>query len=351
MRTLFVSPLPPSKCGIASYAEEHYLRLVSDGTEVKTASMLPDSKTDLHVNLRSLRSCLAFLLSVLRFRPRSVVVHYADVMFFPWRIPGRIRRKVLRVFQSLVLLTLAKTATNSSVIVHELPVDRELPRFNTWIRQLALGSFTEIAFHTRSMREEFHQRFPRISRARTSEIDHARFMQRRFHGTREEARAKLHLAADRLQFLCLGFFHQAKGFDEAITAFRNADIGSSAHLHVVGTPHGSTDAIVQHAALLAKLCEDTQGAFCHEVFVDDEGFDMWLAAADLLILPYRGVASSGVGARASLYGTRLLIRNLVNLTDQFPDAVTFEDEAALTLELQSLAAASPSHPMAGNPNC
>ena len=62
-----------------------------------------------------------------------------------------------------------------------------------------------------------------------------------------------------------------------------------------------------------------------------------LIAVDLLFLPYRGVASSGVGARAELYGCPIVIRALPNLTDQFPRASMFTESEKLLEIMKSYA--------------
>lgn len=323
-QVMMVSPLPPSRCGLASYAEEHCQCLEAEGKETLTVSMLPDSHADIHLNLASVTSCLKSLLKVWRNRTPEVIVHYADGHFFPWRITCAMTRGICRVLQSVLLHLLARRSLQSLVIIHEIPTTLDQSRFNNWTREFALEAFGKIAFHTDSMREEFLLRFTRITREQTIVVEHTQFMRKRFEGTRAEARKKLALPASDLVLLCMGFLHESKGFHDAVTAFAQSNPENFMQLHLVGSAQSESPSAVAYAATLRTLCSQTPNVFLHEEYLDDTIFDTWLAAADVLLLPYIGVASSGVGARASLYGTDLIVRNLDALTEQFTKAETFE---------------------------
>lgn len=49
-----------------------------------------------------------------------------------------------------------------------------------------------------------------------------------------------------------------------------------------------------------------------EEYVSDEDFDMWIVAADVLLLPYRRAWSSGALARARLLGTRSIVSSVAS---------------------------------------
>ena len=64
--------------------------------------------------------------------------------------------------------------------------------------------------------------------------------------------------------------------------------------------------------------------------LNDEEFDRWIQAADMVLLPYRTISSSGVAARASLYGKKLILRDLPAFREEYPEAVFFKTEEELT---------------------
>ena len=326
----FFSPLPPSRCGIASYAAEHLLSLEADGVRVNRISMLKDSEADVYLNLKSVRSCLKALCQSSDQKSNDLVVHYADNLFFPRRAEGIFSRRICYFLQALLLHRLAKQSSKSLVVIHEIPTVTDLSWINNWTRHFALGTFDEIAFHTLTMRNDFMHRFPKIPTYKTSVVKHTQFMQPHYRGTRVEARTELGIKSAGVIFLCIGFLHHSKGFHDAIHAFSMVpQPSSSAQLHIVGSAPGKQPEAQSYAKELEALGANTANVFSHQQYLNDDAFDRWLAAADVVILPYLGVASSGVGARASLYGTDVIIRNLPNFTEQLPDAETFTTTAEL----------------------
>jgi glycosyltransferase involved in cell wall biosynthesis len=326
---LLVSALPPSRCGVANYAAEHLQRLREEGEEVTTISPLADSTANLHIDLRSIFGCLSSLIRLWCCKPKGIFLHYADIHFFPWRVRIPILRGICRLLQSCLLRRIGSSAPHSLLVIHEIYTNADMPPFARWTRQNGFIGFDEIAFHTDAMRRDFLHRFPGIPIERTSIIEHSRYMVRKFTGTREDARRKLELPETGRILICLGFIHQTKGFHDAVEAFKIAGPSTDTSLHIIGNMHEQRADDALYAEFFRLRCSETPGVHMHEGWIDDEVFDAWLAAADLVILPYLGVASSGVGARASIYDKPLIIRNLPNLTEQFPDAITFDSTEEL----------------------
>lgn len=115
---------------------------------------------------------------------------------------------------------------------------------------------------------------------------------------RAEARQRLSLA-DAPTALLLGLLRSYKGLDllaeawPAVVAER-----SDARLLVVGAAYG-------HQPALDRLRE-LPGVEVREGFVPEDDIDAWAAAADILVLPYRHGAHSGVLHRGLAAGTPVL---------------------------------------------
>lgn len=322
---LLISTLPPTRCGVGTYAAEHLEVLRSRGMEITTASPDGDSQADHRFDPTDLVSTWRWLCFCYRARFDSVYLHYVDRHYFKGRRDQLLTRILLRLFMALALRRLASQAGDSTIILHEISHQQKNPWTYRTLRNLVFSVFKNSVFHTEPMRVDCLEIYKGFHRGHSLIADHTQYMRRKFNGTPAEARYKFGLNANAQIFLCIGFLQSSKGFDDALQAFRDAALPSSCELHLVGSLQKEQAKGRAHVTDLAKGCISTPRCHLHECYLSDEDFDSWLAAADIVILPYRGVASSGVGARASLYEKKLIVRDLPNLTDQFPEAKRFTD--------------------------
>jgi glycosyltransferase involved in cell wall biosynthesis len=145
------------------------------------------------------------------------------------------------------------------------------------------------------------------------------------------ARRQLHVPSEGTVFVCAGFIQPSKGFDRAVDAFERASAGAAApvpRLYVVGSVREPTAENRAYADALAERCDAVAGAALVEGFVDDAGFDLWISAADWVVLPYRRAFSSGVLARAHALGRPSLVSPVGGLSEQAgpSDVVVGDDE-------------------------
>jgi glycosyltransferase involved in cell wall biosynthesis len=329
-KVCIISSFPPSKCGIGTYANEQLDRLQEVGVDVLTVSMLPDSRSDLHFDFGQIAGSLRWLSFCLFAQLDSVFVHYADAYYFPYdAAAGWFARLVCRILQSFGLRFLSLKAGKESVlIIHELMTGASIPFLTRLYKNLAFGGFARIEFHTESGRRQAMETYSSITGKNTYLINHARHMKPKFFGDQNSARESLGLPKDRCIFLCLGFIAYSKGFDIAVKAFCKAS-PKNARLHIVGSLGNQKDA-ADYGIALRELSSMNGNVQITEQFVDDSTFDCWLQAADVVILPYRSISSSGVGARAAVYDKPLLISDLPGLKESFPNGTVFRDENHLS---------------------
>jgi glycosyltransferase involved in cell wall biosynthesis len=136
----------------------------------------------------------------------------------------------------------------------------------------------------------------------------------------------------------LGFLQPHKGFDRAIDAFVTAGLASRhAHLHVVGAVRTSEPHFVQWADQLGERVNALDGVTLHRGFVSDRQFDAWIAAADVVVLPYRIIWSSGVMERCRLFGTPVIASRVGGVADQAPEGTVLvgDDHELLTAMVQA----------------
>lgn len=333
---LVISSLPPARCGVATYAAEHIRQLMGRAFVVRTATTVSDSQSEHVFEITGIRGCLSWLKFCRRQKGQQVCLHYTDMHFFPRASGGWMKRLCCRLLQSIALRDLGNCSGNASVVFHELATGTAMPVVSSKLRVFAFRGWKELQFHTQSMRDECLRHYRGLPYEKCRIIEHAAQMCRKFDGTPSQARSILGLDRDKRIFLCIGFLTASKGFDAAIRAFHESGIGASgiAQLHIVGDTPGNapTPSVLDILRTQANTCP---GVILHHGYVDDITFDIWLAACDVLVLPYVGGASSGVGARASLYGKRLMIRALPNLRDQFPFADVFSSHDDLVALLRS----------------
>ena len=334
-RICIISSFPPSKCGLATYADEQAKRLSEDGRVVEKVTFSPDSDADRHFDFQ----CIAGLISWLYFcwtaRFDAVYVHYADTYYFPPCICSRWMVPLFRMIQGFALRCLSRSAGKTgTLIIHELVTAGAIPARARLYKNMAMGGFARVGFHTTSSREEAIKTYSSLTPKNTSLIDHANFMRKKYSGTQREARVALALPDDDCIFLCIGFIAPQKGFDRAIEAFAVETI-SNAGIYVVGSVHPTSPFPNYTKALKNKIGNVPHAHFVEE-YVSDDLFDCWLQAADAVILPYRSVNSSGAGARATLFNKKVIISDIPNLWEQFPEATVFRDEEELASILRDI---------------
>jgi len=316
VRILVVSSYPPRHCGIGAYASAQVERLRAEGEDVVVLSP-PDGDGDVR---RAFIGGAAFRrAAAIGDRFDRIVVHYETGLYFRPRSPFT----HMATAASLLYLTLRRR--NVEIVVHEanVPPNRWRPDY----RMLGMAfARARLAFHTDAERDALERAY-RI-RTRSRLIAHTDGVTVHARLTRQQARERLGLEAGGTLFVCAGFLHPDKGFDRAIRAFGAA--GSPGRLFVVGSVRIPSDATDRYVGDLRRLAADTPNVTLLEGFVSDDDFDAWVAAADLMVLPYRAAWSSGALARAQRLGTRALVSEVGGLAEQAgPDDVVFGTEEAL----------------------
>jgi glycosyltransferase involved in cell wall biosynthesis len=329
MRILMVSPYPPLRDGIAAYAVQAVAALRGEGHEVEVLSPGP-SAAHHHLDLQGPRGPLALARRVRGYD--KVVIQFHPDIFYP--VPST----PLRHAQvSLALLVAVRAARSSEVIVHEIDYRIGRRRGPDGIAARRLWRRVDrVVLHTEGERRDFIEAFG-VRPERTAVVAHGANFVRRTSMTRQAARRSLGIPDEELVFLAIGFIQPHKGFDRAVRAFD----GLGAHgcsLHVVGSVRVDEPEYLVYLAELRGLVEATPGAHLHDQYVSDELFDRWLVAADVVVLPYRNIWSSGVLERALLYERRVIATAVGGLSQQAGErpGITLVGEADLAAAMWRL---------------
>jgi len=336
---LVLGPYPPMRDGIGVYVRDAVERMRASSEGVTVLSPL-EGNGDLRA---------PFLGGRAFERARRlggtfdrVVVHFQPSLYY------RPRRPVSKIATSIAFLRLAVAhGPKLEVVVHEADPPA-LWRPDYLLLRAALRRAGVVSFHTERERRDFEREYHTSGRGRV--VPHVVGPAEGTAPSRREARTALglpHLSAP--VFICAGFLQPSKGYDRAVNAFgrlrARAASGSRntpsdappASLYVVGTVREPTSENLAYAADLRARCEAIGGATLVERFVDDREFDLWVAAADRLVLPYRRAWSSGVLARAHALGTPALVADAGGLAEQAgSDDVVFSNDEELERAMQDV---------------
>lgn len=323
MRILIVSPYPPAMCGLASYTVQLAAALREEGHVVNVLSREPSAAryhADLHTG-KGMRTAIALS----RRADRTIIQFQGEHLFASFT--GRALMQHLPWFGALLML-----GRNVELIVHEWPY-ADVGRASGLRGRLSRSACRVLAalpsavyVHTEWEREQL-VRAAGVKPSRIGILDHGASFVKRFAGNRDDARRELGLDPGKFHFLCIGFIQPHKGIDRAIRALARLD-GRRAHLHIVGSARISRPDIEQYVRYLRHLASTVAGVTFHEEYVTDVDFDRWIAASDVLVLPYQTIWSSGVLARAKLYGTPAIVSSAGGMPDQVrvTDLIVHSDE-------------------------
>jgi glycosyltransferase involved in cell wall biosynthesis len=331
-RILMVAPYPPQRDGIAAYAVQEARRLLLEGHHLEVLSPGP-SAAHHHLDLKGPRGGLALAKRV-RDYDRLLVQFHPDLFYdVPSSAGGH-------AATSAALGLAFRLARSTEVRVHE--VDYTLGRAPAPVGPAAVAMWRgvdHLVLHTAAERGAFLDAF-RVDPGRVDVADHGGSFVRRTTLDRADARRRLGIDPDAFVFLSIGFIQPHKGFDRAIEAFaalHEAGLGAPrARLDIVGSVRVEEPDYVSHLDRLRELAAATPGVTIHSGYVSDELFDVWLVAADLVVLPYRRIWSSGVLERAELYDRRVVATRVGGLADQAPaGTVLVDDDDALVAAMRA----------------
>jgi glycosyltransferase involved in cell wall biosynthesis len=310
---LVVSSYPPRHCGIGAYARTQVDVLRRDGLRVTVVSP-PDGDGDVRVPFHGGRPFLA--AARLGRHADRIVVHFQPALYYRPRAP------LSKIGTSLGLLWLVLRRPQTEVLVHEADEPKRW-RPDYLLLAAAFRAAPALLFHTASERDRLRRAYGILTRSRL--VPHVEGVT--VHGpvSRTEARERLHVPAGEPALVCPGFLHPDKGIERALAAFRAAGAG---RLYVVGSVKDRTPRNEAYAARLREQVSATPGAEMVERYLDDVEFDLWIIAADAVVLPYRRSWSSGALARAQALGTPVIVTAVGGLAEQASarDMVVHDDD-------------------------
>ena len=328
MRILMISPYPPARDGLANYAVQEVKELRARGDVVEVLSPGP-SAAHHHLDLQGVRGGLALARRVRNYD--QIIVQYHPAIFFGEHSTPVLRTKVFGAYALAF-----RAAHRVEVRVHEFPHAGPETRSEALAAAQMWNAVEQISVHTEQERTEFAAAYA-LPATRIHVSDHGQHFEKRTNLDQASARARLGLAADGFLFLSIGFLQPHKGFDRSVRAFAGL-AASGCQLEIVGSLRVEDVDSVSYVDDLRVLAGSTPGVTLREQYVSDAEFDIWIVAADALVLPYRLIWSSGVCERAALYHRPVIASRIGGLADQVSaTTVLVDDDRELAAAMRRVA--------------
>jgi beta-1,4-mannosyltransferase len=201
--------------------------------------------------------------------------------------------------------------------VHNLDPHESSSSPERWALRQMIDDSDLLHVHDAATAGEIARRFGR--RERVVVIPHGHYLSAyRNEVPRREARRRLGLPDDAFVYVCLGLMRPYKGLEELIPAFRGL-AGERLRLVISGKP-----ADAAYASHLRALAVDDPRVLIDPQFVPPDDVQVYLNAADIAVLPYRQITTSGAAILAFSFGLPVIAPAI----GAFPNLVT-EDRGIL----------------------
>lgn len=206
--------------------------------------------------------------------------------------------KALRFVAELLVVRLS--GTKIVWTVHNLLNHEKLhPQIELLFNRIAVRLCDQLIVHCPFARDAVMQTYHLPARFldRVSVIPHGNYMDSYENSvTPEQARAELDLSDREAVYLYFGLIRPYKGVLQLVEKFRQLQ-DARARLVVAGRP--ATYAIGEE---LAQRCGQDSRISAHLHFIPDDKVQLYMNAADVVVLPYRDILTSGVVVLAMSFG-------------------------------------------------
>lgn len=276
-----------------------------DNTEFNPYQVNLSEALDREVVFGSGGRYLPILNPVLATEEVSVVhFHWLDLYIFSDSRPKTAAAVVLTVFQLLVIRArgIPMVWTVHNVISHESPY----PRLERWFKRgfVRLGFCTHLFVHCEDAADRVLEEYalPESVRERVTVIPHGHYLDNYENEiSRDDARARLGFGADELVFLFFGQIKPYKGIFDLLDVFGSIE-RPEYRLLIAGNP---VTAPVRRA-IEERATGDDRVRHVLEFIPDDE-IQRYMNAADVLVLPYTEISTSGSAILAMSFGKPMIV--------------------------------------------
>jgi len=321
-------------CQDRPYAFGLAMALVSKGFQVDMIGSDGEDSPELHVtaNLRFLNfrgsqnqndkfatklyKLMVYYARLLRYamRSRPAVLHILWNNKFE-----HFDRTLLMLYYKLLGKKIALTAHNVNQAKRDLR--------DSWLNRLTLKIQYRLSdhlfVHTKKMKDELFQDFG-VAESAITIIRHPTnnaFTETNL--TSADAKRQLGLKGNEKAILFLGRIKPYKGIEYLLTAFQQlVKLDPTYRLIIAGEPHKGSEAYLEEIRRIVTRDFSQDEIILKVQFVPDEKMELYLKAADLLVLPYKDIFQSGVLFLAYSFGLPVVATDVGSFGEEIVEGET-----------------------------
>jgi beta-1,4-mannosyltransferase len=249
---------------------------------------------------------------------------FPEILHFHWLSPYMIEAslskslwKTLRFIADLGVVK--KKGIRLVWTVHNLyEHTRRHPHWESIANQLVLQNFDQIIVHSKAAAEALSQRHWCATdlKQNITVVPHGNYIEAYENTTcREQARYQLNLRKDELCYLFFGGIKQYKGIYNLIDTFRAlAEQAPNVHLVIAGKP-----AWDMAEKGIEEYCQQDSRILTHLKFIPGSDVQVFMNAADVVVLPYQEIMTSGTVLLAMSFGKPVITPRLGGIPEALGD--------------------------------
>jgi glycosyltransferase involved in cell wall biosynthesis len=183
-------------------------------------------------------------------------------------------------------------------IHNQLEHEARSPRLELWVRKVLARLSDRLILHNQIVLQSITQQY-QISSTKAVVIPHGHYRdsyQKPIEQT--VARELLNLPQQGRIYLSLGMLRPYKGIENLLESWQaNQDCLTESTLLIVGQPMNP-----EYGQQLAALVAETKNVLLYPSFVEDDRIHLFFSAADVVVLPYKNILTSGSVILAMSFG-------------------------------------------------
>lgn len=212
--------------------------------------------------------------------------------------------------------------------------EANFPRTQHFFKRRMIGLSRAVLAHSPACADAVAEHFAIANRKKLHVVPHAHYIDDYpQEASRDEARRRLGVEAGDFVYLFVGAIRGYKGVEEMIETFGQMSLAGARLVAAGKAADAATDARVR------ELAGRTPGVLYENAFVDSDQMQVYMAAADIVVLPYRKILTSGTLLLAASFGKAAIVPDAPTLLDTVDPAgvIPFDrqDDGALRCAMQA----------------
>lgn len=278
----------------------------------------------LYSEMQSAGCTVEDFITVVKGRPHRLLWDHFEIFHAHWPEHILYQRNwlicVVKLCIFMIIVLILKWRGTSVIwTVHNIEPHREV---ENWIKKLFYGYWCRVVngtiYLSRISSEMAMSKYPRLQKVPYIIIPHGHYRQIYSNViAREEARKRLQIEPDRIMLLCFGRIMRYKGITELIEAFGEMYTTYKTVLMIVG-PGAEADYVreVKRLAERKGLNKgDDKSIRIIDRYIAEEDVQIFMNAADMIILPYKNILNSGASLLALSFNKPVIVPSLGSMRE------------------------------------